>query len=118
MRDPAALGPLEGCIKEVLRLYPAAGTACARARTPPRPASPPPSLSEALAGALGPLEACMKEVLRMYPAAGTGIVRMAPPGGIELGGYRIPGGRWMEASPWQVPDPAPRGGLRREGPQR
>eukprot|EP00741_Cyanophora_paradoxa_P022219 tig00021438_g21449.t1 len=36
--------------------------------------------------ALGPLEACMKEVLRLYPAAGTGIVRMAPPGGIELGG--------------------------------
>eukprot|EP00741_Cyanophora_paradoxa_P025802 tig00000396_g24897.t1 len=47
------------------------------------------------------LEAAMKETLRLYPPTHQ-LAREAPPGGVTLGEYFIPGGRWVFLAPWQL----------------
>eukprot|EP00741_Cyanophora_paradoxa_P013385 tig00020685_g12924.t1 len=56
--------------------------------------------------ALALLECAMKETLRLYPAAPS-VFRVAPPGGMRLGEYTLPEGRWLQVSLHQLHrDPA------------
>jgi cytochrome P450 len=46
------------------------------------------------------LQACVKEALRVFPPAPMGLPRVAPKGGIEIGGRRFPAGTTLSTNVW------------------
>ncbi|KAK4941939.1 hypothetical protein LTR10_018269 [Elasticomyces elasticus] len=45
-------------------------------------------------------QACLKEAMRTNPAVGLNITRKVPPGGVELGGVKLPGGTEVAVNGW------------------